>query len=299
MIIVNLKGGIGNQMFQYAFAYCVAKINRTDLSFDLRYLQERSAKKGYVERKFYLNLFGIKPVSSSAWDLMRVGMLLGGYKFRYFVGRILDFLGVLVFFERNKAFDRRIYLNRAKNIYIDGYWQSEKYFLGFDDDIREIFKFDQGKFNERVGELSRRIKQSQYPVCMHVRRGDFVGTKEHDIVSADYYLRALKLLRDKVSDDLDIFIFSDDAEWCRNNFLNISKNVSILSNDLPEESFFSDLYLMTMFSLFVIPNSTFAWWGAWLAPESKKIVVAPKVWSGVNGVKEVDILPESWIRIEN
>ena len=297
MIVINLKGGLGNQMFQYALAYCKAKENNTSIACDLRYLKERKGEKNYVDRDYELEKFGIIPVKPSNIKLLRMGMFFGNYKLRYLLGKILDRVGICVLSERNISFEDRVARKKVKNIYIDGYWQSEHYFKNYKEDIKKIYKINEAIDREDITELCKEIKGSKNNVCLNVRRGDFVGSKKHDVITTEFYKRALKILQEKVLGDLSIYIFSDDPQWCSKNLKELSPKVKIIGHEFSGNSFSTYFYLMTQFTLFIIPNSTFAWWAAWLADSENKIVIAPKIWSQDQGVEVAEIVPKTWLTI--
>ena len=296
LVILNLKGGLGNQMFQYALAYSISKKNDARLVFDLRFLNDRRGVKKYVLRDFNLDIFGIKPMEATRAELAKVNMLFGSQKFRLYIGKLLDFIGFNVISERTPAYENRVLQNRLRNIYLDGYWQSEKYFSEYKEEIKKIFYINDDNFNEKVKILAEKIRGLKNAVCINVRRSDFIGSKHHDLVNKEYYLNSLNLIREKYQKNLKIFIFSDDIEWCEYNMRNISDDVSIIGHEYAGASFSAYLYLMTQFSIFIIPNSTFAWWGAWLSSAKDKLVIAPKRWSGLDHMDTSDILPESWIK---
>jgi hypothetical protein len=296
MIIVNIKGGLGNQMFQYALAHCIAKEKNTLVTCDLRYLNERKGEKNYVIRNFDLGIFGIASKEPSKMALLRVGMLFGGYKARYLLGKALDRLGFLVISERHSSFDSRVFKRNSSEIYLDGYWQTEKYFKNHESEIRNLYRIDTSNFSEITIALAEKILSDQNAVCINVRRGDFIGSKNHDVTGIEYFEKALNRIRKNISEP-NVYIFSDDVEWCDKKLSKISNNVIIVGHEYAGKYFEEYLYLMTLFEYYIIPNSTFAWWAAWLCARAQKIVIAPKTWSGLDHLNNLDIVPNSWIRI--
>ncbi len=296
MIIVNIKGGLGNQMFQYALAHCIAKKNNTTIACDLRYLNERKGEKNYVIRNFDLGIFGIAPNEPSKLTLLKSGMLFGGYKARYLLAKIFDKLGFFVISERGPDFEARVLDKNSKNIYLDGYWQSEKYFIANESDIKKLFTFDKSKFPKKITQLAEKIASDGKAVCINVRRGDFIGSKNHEVTGIGYFIKAVDHIK-KTIDDPNIYIFSDDVEWCELNLANLFNNVIVVGHEYAGKSFDSYLYLMTQFSGYIIPNSTFAWWAAWLSRKPNKKVIVPKLWSGLDNLNNADIVPDSWIRV--
>ncbi|MGE5522833.1 MAG: alpha-1,2-fucosyltransferase [Rhodospirillaceae bacterium] len=294
MIIANLKGGLGNQMFQYALAYTLAHKTRSHVKVDLRYLSERRGSRGYVDRQYDLDVFGI-PANQANWpELASVGMAWGDFRTRFVLAKILDRVGFRVVCERVPRFEERV-LARSGVLYLDGYWQSEKYFRSVERQIRERFSLAGVERNDSVRQLADRIR-CQEAVCVNVRRTDFVGHANHDVVTTDYYQQAMVALRKAIGSRFELFIFSDDVEWCAKN-LNLHINQNIVAHDYAGWKFSAYLHLMSQCKYFIIPNSTFAWWAAWLSTRPGKIVYAPRIWSGTGHVDAKDIVPSSWILI--
>lgn len=296
MVIVNLKGGLGNQMFQYALGYILARKNKLPLSLDLRFLKEnlKNPPKGYVVREFDLDLFGLEPHTPSRLELLKVGMLFGRYSIRRKILLLLYQLKILVIVERSRKFDESVLNVKKKNIYLDGYWQSEKYFKEFRSEILEIFSFEKTKNFSGNKEFIDALDLAN-SICINVRRGDFVGSKEHDTVGMDFYHDSIERFRQWMGVDPHLYVFSDDINWCSENF-RMYDRVTYMGDDRRGDRHFNYLYLMSIFNNFIIPNSTFAWWGAWLARSRDKVVIAPKKWSGTIEGNEVDIVPAEWLR---
>ena len=134
-------------------------------------------------------------------------------------------------------------------------------------------------------------------ICLNVRRTDHLNSEELNVMSLEYYEKSIKYFLKKNSNS-KFFIFSDDIEWCRKKF-NDTKKFKVISHEYAGKKFKNYLYLMSKFKNFIIPNSTFAWWGAWLSNNKNKIVLVPKKWSGVNSENEIDTPLKEWIKIEN
>ena len=112
----------------------------------------------------------------------------------------------------------------------------------------------------------------------------------------EYYKKAVEVFKNLIGNDFELFIFSDDLDWCKKNFLFFNK-VNYVEHDLAGKKFYNYLYLMTKFKYFIIPNSSFAWWAAWLSQVNDKKIIAPKKWSGLVDESKVDIVPDLWIKI--
>ncbi len=249
MIIVKLRGGLGNQMFQYAFGKKLALEKGAPLKLDLSWFSSSGALK--PKREYDLGIFSIKPEIASKFDIIKA-----------------------------KLFHR----------YFAGFWQSEKYFKSIEAQIRTDFSFAR-PVSENSREIHSAITRSE-SVCLHVRRSDFV---DHGMcIGIPYYEQAMKKMLSLVPQG-KFFIFSDDIEWCRSN-LNFLPQATFVENS-PAKSAGVELQLMAECKHFIIPNSTFAWWAAWLGTHKGKIVIAPATWLLSAETASYDTVPDAWIRI--
>lgn len=297
MIIVNLKGGLGNQMFQYALAYNLSRRNGSAPACDLRFLNEFNAVKprGYVPRVLEIDSYGIPIVAPQRTDLARTLMLSSSYRVRSQSARLLDKIGWCTLVERRRSFEPRILARRDTTLYLDGYWQSQQYFVECRDEIRELYAFPRShEAFQKLPVLPEATAASK--VCINVRRTDFVQSVEHDCLPADYHSRGLQKLQAEVGRRLQPYVFSDDIKWCQKNLTFLGEPIFVQFHPGPLASA-AYLECMKQFRYFVIPNSSFAWWAAWLASEAGKIVVAPSRWSGTLGRDAIDIVPAEWLRV--
>ena len=147
MIIINLKGGLGNQMFQYAIGYCLSKKKNTPLFFDTRLMEQHKIKPSprNVPRDFDLDVFDIKKELINKKELFKTFQFPKNYRVRKIITIILDKLNLLAFYEKNRLYDDRILNSKHKNLYLDGLWQSEKYFKDYRKEILEIYNFNKVK----------------------------------------------------------------------------------------------------------------------------------------------------------
>lgn len=297
MIIVNLKGGLGNQMFQYATAYCLSVRNNTELVFDLRLMEKYKLNPPprNPPRDFDLDIFKIEKKIASKKDLFKVLQFPKSYSIRKIISLILDKLNLLVIYEKKRLLDKRILTSKKKNLYLDGYWQVENYFLNHRDEILNIYNFDSLKNIEKNINFIKRISPLN-SICVNVRRTDFINNPEHNVVDIEYYKNAINKFKKLKGKDLEIFIFSDDLDWCKENF-SFFKKTNYVEYDYAGKKFYNYLYLMTNFTNFIIPNSSFAWWGAWLSQKKKKTIIAPSKWSGLVPKNMYEIVPDNWIKI--
>ena len=151
MIIVNLKGGLGNQMFQYAIGYCLSKKKDTPLYFDIRLMEEHKIKPSprNVPRDFDLDVFDIEKKIAKKKDLLKILQFPNNYRIRKLITIILDKLNLFAFYEEKRMFDNRILKTKYMNLYLDGLWQSENYFKDYRSEILKIYNFDKIRDDQR------------------------------------------------------------------------------------------------------------------------------------------------------
>ena len=298
MIAVNIKDGLGNQMFQFAAAYAVAKRNKTKVICDTRSLEEKikNPPVDYVFREFSLDIFNIYPSKLNFFDLLITLQLGKKYTTRFFFSNILDKISPFNYLERSRKINKKLINTKLKILYLDGYWQSEGYFKDFREDILKIFNFDELKNEKKNIEFLKNINISN-DVCLNIRRTDHLNSKELNVMTTDYYKKGINYFLEK-KNNTKFYIFSDDLEWCRNKYPNKEK-FKIVGHEYSGNKFKNYLYLMSRFKNFIIPNSTFAWWGTWLSQQTNKVVIAPKKWSGLDSESDIDTPLDEWIRIEN
>lgn len=289
MIITELMGGMGNQMFQFALGRHLSLINETSLQLDLAYLLDRTPREGFVFRNYDLDIFNI----NVEFAPKRFSDTYGVYR-----GRISSRLNKLLFKqlryrkETGMRFDPTL-LKEKDDLYLSGFWQSEKYFQGINEVIRKDFTFI-APISTNATQLKEKI-QSTNSVCLNVRRGDFVTNPVHGTMGTDYYSKALARMKQDIVDPV-VFVFSDEIEWCKENLI-IESETHFVTHEYAGEKFRDYLELMSTCKNFIIPNSSFAWWGAWLCTSDKKIVIAPKTWFQDSSLNFQDVVPETWIRI--
>lgn len=288
MVIIKLFGGIGNQMFQYAFGRTLALKNNCTLKLNLSFFDKSDS------RTFSLEHFSavLDPATPAEIEqiIQKQSSKLNGLKRKVLKSK------PYVIYEKTLEFDPQN-LETQKNAYVDGYWQSEKYFIQVSDQIREDFKIRTAPSAENAAVLQK-IK-SVNAISLHVRRGDFLDNdlnKIHGTCSIDYYEQAADLISKQVTNPV-FFIFSDDINWVRENIKLQQDLVVVDIND--DETAYEDLRLMSACRHHIVANSSFSWWGAWLNTHPGKMVVAPKNWfndAELNRQSKT-IVPESWIRL--
>ena len=182
------------------------------------------------------------------------------------------------------------------DIFLSGYWQSQKYFEKYSNIIRQDFKFTI-PMNSKNLEVANSIKES-ISVSVHIRRGDYLSNKKtydkHGVCSLDYYENSINLILLEFP-TARIFVFSDDISWVNYFLMPKFKNIETVDLNSGKESY-NDMRLMSLCDHNIISNSTFSWWGAWLNNNPHKKVIAPEQWFA-DGTNCNDLIPENWIRM--
>jgi len=265
MIIVEILGGLGNQMFQYAFARALSLRSRTEFKLDV------TPFEAYSLRKYELEVFDINPEIATEEEIEELK------KKRLFNNTYIK--------EKSLKYNAK-YAKSRKNGYFRGYWQCEKYFIDASDVIRKDFTL-KSPLSETAGEYAERITAAN-SVSLHIRRGDYVGNPHHEVDLTKYYKNAISTIREK-TDNPEFFIFSDDIEYAHCCF----EDFNLVQGCRGIE----DMHLMSLCKHNIIANSSFSWWGAWLNDNPYKTVIAPKRWFAGKKYSSATIIPESWIRL--
>jgi hypothetical protein len=290
MIVVRLKGGLGNQMFQYALGRTLQHRRGDELRLDVTYLLGDSVFKWAVPREYDLDVFQIQPAFAYIPRLLRRATR------RLREGEAVPKRQTFVE-ETEFGFQPGILDLTAPNLYLDGYWQSESYFAEIQDQIRGAFQF-RAPLSPAGREMAQRIA-SLNSVCVNVRRGDYITSESSrnalGFVGEDYYRRGIDWIKANVQDPL-LVVNSDDMPWCRER-LKFDLPTIYLDEVYAGWKFEEQLQLMTMCKHFLIPNSTFAWWAAWLARYDRKLVAAPRKWFCNPSISSKDLIPPSWVTL--
>lgn len=306
MLVVRLQGGLGNQMFQYATGKKLAIQNNTTLKLDLALLHDHTSKTNAVHRFFDLDIFKINFNFATSEEIVFLNGKRGNTIFQK-IGNLVKnkILPKKLIIENGRQFHKGL-LKFRENICIAGAWQSYRYFIEIREQILLDFEIKQEFLAHDTYHLYKElIVFSDTPVCVHIRRGDYVSNSLYNdllgVLDIEYYNNALIELA-KYANNLKLFVFSDDIDWCREN-LNFEYETVYVNQERSKRGVASDLKLMSLCKHNIISNSTFAWWGAWLSQNKNKIVIAPKNWVnkkylGNTKIHPIDILPEEWIKIE-
>lgn len=291
MIVTRLIGGLGNQLFQYAAGRRLAHVHGAELKMDVSGLGDSAYR---TVRHYELATFGIKQAFATAKELKKFTTR------NSMMSRILNRItqsGMQLpescIREAHYHFDPRI-LNLPDGVYLDGYWQSERYFADVADLIRSDLTIAAPAEGRNL-ELLEQI-ESCNAVSLHIRRGDYVTDpvmrQVHGTCRLDYYVRAVEHVASKISKPV-FFVFSDDPAWARKH-LALSYPVHIVDHNDTEHGN-EDMRLMSLCRHHIVANSSFSWWGAWLNPRLDKIVVAPQRWFNDNDADTRDLYPAGWV----
>lgn len=285
-IIVRCLGGLGNQMFQYAF-YRRLQLENKNVFLDISGFKDYSLHYGFeLNRVFKINVD--EPDYSLVDEIKKCSMSRG------FWHRVCRKLKLYNQYITQKSFNydpKYVSFTNSQTVYLDGYWQSEKYFGEAVNIIRNDFKFlDIDAYNSFYAANIKKCNS----VSLHVRMGDYVDHPIHGgICTIEYYQRAVDFIKSKLDNPI-FFVFSNDVEWCKQN-LNIVDGIYVIGN--VNENSYRDMQLMSLCKHNIIANSSFSWWGAWLNSNPDKIIVSPSKWFNDENINTRDILPESWIKI--
>jgi hypothetical protein len=287
MIIVRLYGGLGNQLFQYSTARRLAHDFGVSLMLDLGSLGKKAEN--------------VTPRSYELWRYPIEAGILSPFKTKLaklYRNRMIKRLPIprpwKVYREKFFHFDPNL-LEAGCPVYLDGYWQSHKYF----ESIRRTLETELKPSQPMSSDDSRvyYAMQNCNSVSIHVRRGDYISLKAaaatHGTCSLHYYKQAIELIASKIESP-KFFVFSDDPEWIVKN-IHTNYPIEYVTHNGPDSAF-QDLRLISHSQHQIISNSSFGWWGAWLNTNPSKVVVAPAIWFLDNRNTD-DIIPANWDRI--
>jgi hypothetical protein len=292
MIITNLIGGLGNQMFQYAAGRAVSLKKNNSLKLSVLDFAKYELHHGFELQRIFNCITDI----ASEEDVRNIL----GWQYSPRFRRILSRPSMSIIRRETFIVEPHFhYWSEIKNVpsncFLSGYWQSDKYFADIEMQIRKDFTFKL-PFKNKNYELAKQMSQVN-AVSLHVRRGDYVNNlktkSKHGLCSVDFYFSAIQYIAERVENP-NFYIFSDDIPWVKSN-LKIDFFHKYVDNNQGVESY-NDMRLMSLCKHNIIANSSFSWWGAWLNLNLDKVVVAPKCWfANPNDVS--DLLPQSWVKL--
>jgi len=290
-VIARIKGGLGNQLFCYAAARRLALANNAELVID----DVTGFARDIYHRRYMLDRFSIPARRAVPAERLEP---FGRYRrgLAKLVNNKLPFHSRRYLEQEGAAFDRRILDFKVRGaLYLDGYWQSEFYFKDAADAIREDLRIIPPA-DEKNLILAEEIEKSP-AVAIHMRWFDEPGETEGHNLAVDYYRRAVSFMETRLPSP-HYFLFSDNPEAARARLSLPADRSTFISHNGGDENAFADLWLMTKCRHFIIANSTFSWWGAWLPDGKGKIVITPDV--QIKGRTEWGfdgLIPADWIKI--
>jgi len=267
MIIIKLKGGLGNQLFQYAFGLLLASRRNEELKIDNHSLGSRTD----TYRSYSLDNFNISASPASDLEIKRHQTCF------LFLHKIYN----KVFKDYHIGYEEKFL--ETKSSYIEGFFQSYKYLEPVREQLLKEISLKED-INYEIVDNS---------VAVHIRRGDYINNKAHFVCDLKYYQNAFKLIKEKIANPI-FYIFSDDITWAKEN-LSKEDNLIFVSN--PEIKDYEELILMSRCQHNIIANSSFSFWGAWLNQNPDKIVIAPDKWNNEFPNDYKDLLPPKWLKI--
>lgn len=295
MIIIKLQGGLGNQMFQYAMGRQLSIINNTNLKLDLTFLLDRTPREHLTFRDYELGAFRINPQIAEESE---VRLFTQNDPFSR-IKRL--FASTKLVAEKNLRFQPNI-LNSGNQVYLNGYWQCEKYFDAIRTELLDDFILKESTLNKLhenvIHTETKELMLKSNSVSVHFRRGDYVSdsvtSQFHGTCSMNYYQDAIGRIADQITNP-HFFLFSDDPEWLVSNRIIDDFPTTVVTTS----NMHLDMHLMSLCKHNIIANSSFSWWGAWLNSNPEKMVIAPKRWfvKDVSNEQTQDLIPQNWIRL--
>ena len=294
--MIRLMGGLGNQMFQYAFGRNMTLANNAELVLDQSLLLDKSAPHEVATHRDYsLDIF---PNVKFRWAAKDEIFDFNGDSSAAFTSKLKRKLKniaspkKLLVQDKNKIEEN--YFTTGDNTCFVGRWQSYKFFDKHADVIKREFEFEKPSV-KGLDEMLEKIKSSE-SVCLHIRRGDLVSSPLYsDIIGAldeSYYLNAIKTMSEQVNPS-SWFVFSDDIEWCKLH-ITVPGEITFVPDALSGYRASGHLYLMKNCRHFIISNSTFAWWAAYLSESKNKKVIYPMKWFRDKSLANPEMSPSDW-----
>lgn len=291
-VIVNIMGGLGNQMFQYACGRALSLRTKRKYRIATDQFDGCPMHNGFELTK----VFHVDAQEATRDELESLLGWRSHPALRRVLGRpAMNWATCSSWYNEPHFQYCPGIMDIAGSVYLHGYWQSERYFADVEDRIREDLTFcNQWSDEDSAVLLRMRVQPS---ISVHVRRGDYTLGKNPNIYLAcdvAYYKTAIGAIQQRVP-NARLFVFSDDPQWVEAYLLPEFGQMEIVKHNQGGRSS-NDMRLMSQANHHVISNSSFGWWGAWLNQTVDKIVVAPRQWFK-DGTGDQDIVPKSWTRI--
>ena len=291
-IVVCYSGGLGNQMFEYAYEQKLRHLGKDTEADVSSYLTKKTTNREFVLDNVFPNII---------LDKVDENEMLTYRRNKKYLISLMRALSQIRFINGMWNYDRGC-LYEIPSAYkvswgvMEGYWQSHKYFDDIADKIRQDFEFASIELHQHKSLVSQ-IDACE-SVAIHLRGGDYLDNNNFNkyggICTLSYYRTAVKYIQEHTSSP-HFFVFSNDMIWARNVMekLDIVNVTYVDGENYPNRKDWNDLYFMTRCKHIIIANSSFSWWGAWLGTNSNRIVVAPARW--INENRRNEICPDDWI----
>lgn len=279
MRLIKITGGLGNQMFIYAF-YMQMKKHFSDTRLDLSDMVHYKVHHGYEMHR----VFNLPKVEFCINQILK---------------KVIEFLFFKTILERKQNHSMEAYQKKYRwpFVYFKGFYQSERYFSEISNEIRSTFTFNLDIANSRSLAMMKKIDADENAISLHIRRGDYLNPEHYDsigcICQLPYYQNAICAMNKNLARP-SYYVFSDDIAWVKDN-IKLPQATYIDWNKGKDS--WQDMMLMSHCRHHIICNSTFSWWGAWLNPRKDKTVLCPEKW--FNHSEAPYIYPSTWIKIPN
>lgn len=287
MIISTLYGGLGNQMLIYAMVRALAYNNNTTFAFDIN----SGFKRDFLyNRRLALDGFNV--------TIKEAQFLSFNFPFGRYFRRISKWVGwnilaphySFITEKRPLYFESDLFVKRISNAYLCGYWHSYRYFEKIEGILRNDFTFKKNFSKDVYNEAEDILVNKSKAIALGIRRYQECKENVVDVLDASYYNKAMEIFSNRIENPI-FYVFTQEPDWAKSN-LDKKFTIKFISKKEGDDRAIDDMYLMSLFNKYIISNSTFYWWGAWLSKDSDKTVITPSNW--VNR----DCVPSSWIKIE-
>jgi hypothetical protein len=300
MILLRVQGGLGNQMFQYAYARNLAIKYNTELAIDdtLLILNKTTDHQVTTHRDFELDFFqGLNFRRASRAEIFRFNGDPTSGTLKKIIRKSKNFLlpAKLVVQQNNEI--REEYLDPGNDCCVVGRWQSWKFFNENATIVRKEFGFDK-RLKSELQQLAIEIEKAE-SVCLHIRRGDLITSPLYSQIIGAVDLSYYKFVVNDICKNVKgvvFYVFSDDIDWCKST-LTFLPNSKFISRAYGPNPSMGDLYLISRCKHFIISNSTFAWWGAYLGESPRKKVYYPKNWYKDQKLSNPEMCPPEWVGV--
>jgi hypothetical protein len=298
MIAVQLSGGLGNQMFEYATARALAVRRGVELVLDSSWIAGRGGASSEEIRRYELGCYDLAARLVHIDEVARLPGTRAARLRRLLPGR-RPFLQEIVEPPFGEPLPELV--DAADNTYLRGYLQNPAYFADAEELLRKDFTF-RPPVAERGAQLAEELRTATLPlVSLHVRRTGYVtdaGLRERlGALGFDYFRRAVDVIASRVG-AVKLAVFTDDPDWCREHVRLDHETTIVGAARAEQERWDSIMSAMSRCDHYVIANSSFSWWGAWLNPSPAKIVVAPRPWYRAADKPDDHRTPPEWIRVD-